>query len=574
MTVHYLNHIKEYNAVNYGDVSVYTNDHFAVIGPLRKKDGFCLSCFQSRMKEMKLRDTHFFEATNKKLTSFEMEQVENYSAELQKKQDDNLLYMLNRQTQEVELMGTFKRGDCNICNTDKATEPVRSDSLGSKKFDFLNPRQETWENVKRKIEKHKHFLYDNPLSIINRINRSGDSYGIPMVETEVSMKGISLLSYGRTRTYEKSRYTSILESLERYATAFPYQISTHQWKETESDEADLTLSDVIEINNLEMGEYTKDETVYYRKVDALHKNEKAFIPEQLIYFDSHHISGEKRYVFDSSNGSALGSTLEEASLYAMLELFERDAFLSTWYGQIAPVRIGEDALQSPTVQSYLLALKRKGIKVHLFDISLELKIPTIWVLLEKMDAEKTDMAFYTAAATSFDLDDAIEKALIEATTAISVFTNVFKSEEAQQRKQLLLDDPTKVSKLEDHLLLYSNREAAKFLSFALETPYEMTKAELDAYYTKFDQSYSEILSYFHQILLGNSQKAYRAKTENPNLEKIGFVNVKYIVPEMLTMTFGHQNRRVVHSRIEKALKTKGRGKLDKQWIDLVPHPFP
>ncbi|MFD1900426.1 hypothetical protein GQR36_11290 [Enterococcus termitis] len=74
-----------------------------------------------------------------------------------------------------------------------------------------------------KIDDHKKMIYDSSTSIINAATRSGDSYGTPMVQTEVLHKGISMLSYGRTSSYEKSKYISILESLERYATAFPYK---------------------------------------------------------------------------------------------------------------------------------------------------------------------------------------------------------------------------------------------------------------------------------------------------------------------------------------------------------------
>ena len=52
-----------------------------------------------------------------------------------------------------------------------------------------------------------------------------------------------------------------------------------------------------------------------------------------------------------------------------------------------------------------------------------------------------------------------------------------------------------------------------------------------------------------------------------NLNELGFVNVKYVVPKMLTMTFGHQNRRIVKSRVEKAIAYKGRGYVDTEWME-------
>lgn len=90
-----------------------------------------------------------------------------------------------------------------------------------------------------------------------------------------------------------------------------------------------------------------------------------------------------------------------------------------------------------------------------------------------------------------------------------------------------------------------------YLEFALNTPYHITDDELEKYYLEFNGKYTEVLEYFHGKILEISDKAYRAATENMNLNELGFVNVKYVVPKMLTMTFGHQNRRIVKSRVEK-----------------------
>jgi ribosomal protein S12 methylthiotransferase accessory factor len=574
MKVKYITDLANYHEVGIGEISVYFNKQFIFIGPIRTYNSACFNCFQERVKEQKLSEYYFSTAKHLALNDVEEEIVKSYLEKIADEKEQGIIYIFNRITKECELVSTFKRGDCLHCSSDDINYVKRERKKEGYPFEKSNPRQDKWENVKNRLQKFKPLLYKNRFSLINRINRSGDSYGLPMVETEVYYKNVSMLSYGRTSTYEKSRYTAILESLERYATAFPYKRSPYHFREKENENIDLKISEIIELNNLEKGEYSADTPIYYTEVDALHKGKKALIPEQIVYFDSHHSSDEKRYIFESSNGSALGSTLEEASLFAMLELFERDSFLCTWYGKIPPIRIETELLKSSKIQNYIVALQRKGIKVHVFDISIELKIPTIWVLLEKQDPKESDMAFYTAAATSFDLEDAIEKALIEATTAISVFSNLFRGEDFQQRKRMLLKDPTKVSRLEDHLLLYSNQEMKSYLEFALNTPYHTTDDELEKYYLEFNGEYTEVLEYLQGKILEISDKAYRAATENINLNELGFVNVKYVVPKMLTMTFGHQNRRIVKSRVEKAIAYKGRGYVDTEWMEKIPHPFP
>lgn len=550
---------------------VIVNEKFIFIGPIKANNIFCIECYKERMKEINLYD-YYFGYKSSSITAIEEDLVEYLKEKIINNRNEAFLYEINRFTLEIEMKSTFKRGDCINCS-DLISEIIPK-TIKSE-FDPNNLRQVKFDKVIEQIDAHKKLIYGSKSSIINSISRSGDSYGTPMVQTEVLYKDVSMLSYGRTSEFGQSKYISILESLERYATAFPYKKKQVQFVEGESCLVDITLSEVINQSNyLNSNNYNKNIPLNYEEVISLHNNKNVLIPEQLIYFNSHSVSGEERYIYESSNGSAIGSTMAEASLHAMLELFERDAFLATWYGRIPPVRINTSNINSKKVQLNIDSLKRKNIIVHIFDISLEMQIPIIWVLLEKINPKFNEMAFYTAAAAAFTLDEAIERALIEATTAITVFTNVFDKDDYLKRKAYLLKDPSKVSKLEDHLLLYSKQEMKSKFTFALETSEVKTMEEIENNYVKFEGDFNNIVDYMEKIILTISDKAYKAVTPNLNLLLIGLTNVKYIVPGMLTMTFGHQNRRVVTERIEKAIKLKKKGEYDLEWIKNNPHPFP
>ncbi|AOA00667.1 hypothetical protein CKN73_06455 [Carnobacterium divergens] len=549
-------------------ISILTNQKYIFIHSVKSDQHFCLNCYKERLKELD-QYQQYFGWLKDRPSEVEMELIDALRERVLAG-GGTFLYEVNRETLEIHAKATFKRSDCN-CNLGSSAAIPKALATA---FDGKNNRQLSFAEVREKIESNRKLLYAHPSSIVNALTRSGDSYGTPMVQTEVLHRGISMLSYGRTSSYEKSKYISILESLERYATAFPYIIKKEKLRERDSENIDLTLSEVMnQCDYHNPSGYTAEDYLNYEEVMALHSGEKRLIPEQLIYYNSHAVSGEKRYIYESSNGSAIGSTEAEASLHAMLELIERDAFLATWYGQIPPIRIDEATIHSKKIQAYLDSLKRKGIRVHLFDISMEIKIPTIWVLLEKIDPQENDMAFYTAAAASFDLEESIERALIEATTAITVFTNVFDKQEYQERKKKLLKHPQSVHLLEDHLLLYSNPEMRKVFAFAIDTVHCTSYPQLDLSY-QYQGEFLEVVKDLEKELTRISEKVYRATTYNPNLFVAGFVNVKYIAPGMLTMTFGHQNRRVVSRRVEKAIQFKKRGTFDKVWIEETPHPFP
>ena len=55
------------------------------------------------------------------------------------------------------------------------------------------------------------------------------------------------------------------------------------------------------------------------------------VPEILAYYS---LGDGDGFVYETSNGGALGGSLEEANLYGIFEVVERDSFLMTWYGQL------------------------------------------------------------------------------------------------------------------------------------------------------------------------------------------------------------------------------------------------
>ena len=55
------------------------------------------------------------------------------------------------------------------------------------------------------------------------------------------------------------------------------------------------------------------------------------VPELLAYYS---LSCGEGFVYETSNGCALGGSLEEAIFHAIMEVVERDSFLLTWYARL------------------------------------------------------------------------------------------------------------------------------------------------------------------------------------------------------------------------------------------------
>lgn len=158
MSVVYLDNIIENNPINIGDISIYFNDSFIFIGPMRKENASCFNCFVDRVKEQELYAYYLIENKTKKLNPLEETIIDEYVKDI-KDINNSIIYIFNRNTKEVEKVSTFKRGDCPSCKEDKIQ--YKNLHAPSKKFDKNNPRQESWKNVVKKLDDNKELVYKN-----------------------------------------------------------------------------------------------------------------------------------------------------------------------------------------------------------------------------------------------------------------------------------------------------------------------------------------------------------------------------------------------------------------------------
>ncbi|HWB35800.1 MAG TPA: YcaO-like family protein, partial [Rugosimonospora sp.] len=88
-------------------------------------------------------------------------------------------------------------------------------------------------------------------------------------------------------------------------------------------------------------------------------------------------AGRRGCFLDSSSGSALGSSFEEAALHSLLELAERDAFLLAWH-RARPLPAIDPATVTDPDSGLMLALAAdRGYQVHLLVATADIDIPVV-----------------------------------------------------------------------------------------------------------------------------------------------------------------------------------------------------
>jgi ribosomal protein S12 methylthiotransferase accessory factor len=325
---------------------------------------------------------------------------------------------------------------------------------------------------------------------------------------------------------------------------------------------------------------------------SLTREQPVLVPESLAYYrlGRHHPQADRPFVSEISNGCALGGCVEEAALYGLLELAERDAFLLTWYA-----RLPAPALDLHTARDRRIGLladrieERTGCRVEVFDVTGTEGIPCFWaaaVDTQPRSAPGTEPAaprpsVLCAGGSGLDPERGVFGALHELVTAIEAYRLIYpqRAEDAARMRE----DPEQVRLMDDHALLYCDPIAARRLDFLLTPgggpPQERRNLRelADRYawprHADLRADLDELVGRFASTGL----EAIVVDQTTPVHAASGLSCVKVLVPGLLPMTFGHHLRRI--TGLDRVLTVPHRlghisRPLHPEEVNPHPHPFP
>lgn len=439
-------------------------------------------------------------------------------------------------------------------------------------------------------ENLREVFYDWRMGIVHHLFRDTYSKFIPITGAEMPVEGPGKqteIGYGRTTTFDLSEMTSILESLERYAGMFPRGKKTvkygsyNQYRAEALDPKRFGLHE--EAQRVEPGykypPYDEDLPFHWVYAYSWQQQKPVLIPEQVVYYRLSTRSIDKpihRFVYETSNGCAMGGSLEEAIYYGLLEVIERDAFLVAWYNRLPLVELDLDDAQDPTIAMIKDRVEAKGYRLHLFDMTMDSGIPSIWATMIN-PREDAPVRTYTAAGSHPDPEKAILGALVEVVTSMPIYEVSMPPH--REKANAMLRDGALVQTMEDHVLLYSHPDTLPRFDFLFQADREIRGLQdrfADWYQQEPPSDLGTELKALLDRLAGLGLDVILLDESTPELERVGIKAVKVLVLGMLTMTFGHQHRRILLDRVQQTPVRMGYRKepIAPHEINLDPHPFP
>ncbi|WP_351225821.1 TOMM precursor leader peptide-binding protein [Streptomyces sp. NPDC002133] len=388
---------------------------------------------------------------------------------------------------------------------------------------------------------------------------------------------------GQANSYATSRTLAHLEGLERYAGTHRRRGTTPVTASYDTLAADgVPVLDPAECGFYAPETYEQDPLVSpfdpAREIPwvwghSLRDDRPLLVPARL----AHYSAGVEadNFVFECSNGCATGGSPEEAILFALLELIERDAFLLTWYGRARLTEIDLSTCRT-AIRAMIDRAALHGYDVHAFDTRMDLAVPVVTALAVRRDGGPGTLSF--SAAAGFDPEETVESALSEVLTYIPHLP--YQVAERQGELQAMARDYTKVRHLKDHAQLFGLPEMAVHAGEFLEPTAVLPLDEAFGDWADVRPRTEDLLDdlrFVRDRLVGAGYDVVAVDQTTPEQQRMGLYTVSTTVPGILPLDFGWSRQRaLLMPRLRTALRDAGRREsvLPESGIKAVPHPFP
>lgn len=361
--------------------------------------------------------------------------------------------------------------------------------------------------------------------------------------------------YGRTTTFDQAERVALFEAVERENGMRPRKPTTLEASFTE-----LGIEEALDPERLGLCDfeqpYTPNLKIRWVRAWSYTKQKPVLVPEQVAYWDAP-TPQEQRFLYETSNGCGLGNSLTEAVLHGLFEVAERDAFLMAWYAEtpLNTIKPPDD----PILLHCTDRLEELGYELLLLNATNDIGIPAV-LALARTD-QNLPRAFFAAGASP-DPVAAMRSAVAEVAVDVESFADRARAKPEQYRRERLLkllEDPTLVRSMDDHVAVNTLPEAANRYAFLVEE--EQVELEDQRDHTDL----KELLDHYAEKLGKQGLEVLAVDQSDPHtVNRLGLHSAKVIVPGALPMTFGHLHRR-----------THGLPRLgDRASKPLHPHPFP
>lgn len=271
----------------------------------------------------------------------------------------------------------------------------------------------------------------------------------------------------------------------------------------------------------------------------------------------------------TSNGLGAGSSLLEAVLAGANEVLERDAFVINWLNLLPARRVDPRTHPDSETVGICSAYQRRGVTIELF------RLPTdhpCCVYLALAVSERSDNGPAAITGLGADMSPAIaaRRAILEVGQVRPALRNNLRRTATQERLQKLVEDPTTVTDLDDHDLLYASPQMLPAFDFL-----RSQVVESEDWSVMVDASSSGKLEVLVGWFTQRRIPLIYCDLTPPELRRLRLFAARVIIPDFQPIYFGERERRLGGRRLFELPRQLGFAQAARsiELLNRFPHPL-
>lgn len=416
-----------------------------------------------------------------------------------------------------------------------------------------------------------------------RYNRNDYPHLFPILELhglmpETDGAEVTVAGYGASPEREQALSKAVGELLERHFlarySAPAMETSSYAELSKWSNVLDVRAIDFFqEWQKRRFPAFAADDTSAFAWVEGTEFGSGAptYLPAQMIFWNYRHAPEgrprEKILCMQTTSGAAGHFTKDEATLAALLEAVQRDAFLIYWLNSLTPKRINVTRAGLPALDDMVARLRAYRLEPVFLNTTSDIGIPTATCVIVDV-ADPANPVYALGSSAGFTLEDTLLPSLVEA----YLVHHFVSQREAYVLPQEYEPFTSTTLARNERLHAWRGKEMAEWSAFLFAGETQDANAFIGAY-PRFDTP-EKRLAYIASDFAsrGKGYGIYTYEAQDPVLTDLGYHVVRTIVPKLIPLYLVEFAAPLNARRLREVpakIGHKAAGKFN-PW----PHPFP
>lgn len=315
---------------------------------------------------------------------------------------------------------------------------------------------------------------------------------------------------------------------------------------------------------LEYAPYVEGMSLAWVEARSLDGGGPVWVPAEAAFFGR--AEGIPPLAQATSNGLAAGASHSSATLGALCEVIERDAFIIAWYNRLPARRIDWRTLPDAGVRGVAESYARRGVAIELYRLPADHDIP-VFVAIGFED-RPGGLAAVVGLGCDLSPARAAAGAILEVGQVRSPLRQRARQPASLERRDLLVAEPWRVAELEDHDLLYTDPRMVSAFDFW------RTGALAEQAWDEPSADVETRLASVAGALAGIGARACICDLTTPDIAALGLHVVRAIIEDFQPIHFGEPEFRLGGRRLYELPARLGFAAGPAARADLNPLPHP